>query len=198
MVIRLALYAGKQRTSLTRAWDGTNGMRIDTRIREGRAAVLAFLLAVLLASPVAAGKTRIAVFGFELIDTSIEGEVSGGRVDEQERLVMISDQLRRTLKESGRYTLVNIAPMRDRNEQAGMLHGCNGCEADIARTLGAEISMAGTVQKVSNLILNINLYMRDATTGKLLRTHSVDIRGNTDASWSRGVSYIVRNQLLAD
>jgi hypothetical protein len=26
---------------------------------------------------------------------------------------------------------------------------------------------------------------------------SVDIRGNTDMSWSRGVSYLVRNRILA-
>ena len=171
-------------------------MRNQVCTRDRRTVGFAFMLAVLLATSAAAEKPRIAVFGFELIDTSLEGELSGPRADEQARLITIGDQLRRELSESGRYTLIDIAPMRDRIEKAGILHGCNGCEADIARALGAEISMAGTVQKVSNLILNINLYMRDATTGKLLRTLSVDIRGNTDASWSRGISYIVRNRLL--
>ena len=196
--MQMALKASTLRTSLTRARDRTNGMRTDSRKRCSWAAWLAWTLAVLLATSAAAEAPRIAVFGFELIDTSLEGEISGPRADEQERLIAISDQLRRELTESGRYTLVDIAPMHDRIEKAGMLHGCNGCEADIARALGAEISMAGTVQKVSNLILNINLYMRDTATGKLLRTLSVDIRGNTDASWSRGVSYIVRNRLLDD
>jgi len=173
-------------------------MKPDIGYRHRRAAKLAFLLAVLLATSAAAEKPRIAVFSFELIDTSLEGELSGPRADEQARLIAISDQLRRQLTESDRYTLIDIAPMRDKIESASPLHGCNGCEADIARELGAEISMAGTVQKVSNLILNINLYMRDASTGKLLGTYSVDIRGNTDASWSRGVSYIIRNRLLDD
>ena len=141
---------------------------------------------------------RIAVFGFELIDTSLEDELSGPCTDEQARLTRITDQLRRELTESGRYTLIDIAPMRDRIEKVGLLHGCNGCEADIALTLGADMSFAGTVQKVSNLILNINLYMRDAATGVLQRTLSVDIRGNTDESWSRGVSYIVHHRLLDD
>ena len=171
-------------------------MKPVIRIRRRRAAALAFLLAVLLAVPAAAEKPRIAVFGFELIDTSLEGEISGPRADEQARLIAISDQLRRQLTESDRYTLIDVAPMRQRIESASPLHGCNGCEADIARELGAEISMAGTVQKVSNLILNINLYTRDATTGEPLDTYSVDIRGNTDASWARGVSYIIRNRLL--
>jgi len=52
------------------------------------------------------------------------------------------------------------------------------------------------VKKVSNLILVINLYVRDAATEKVIMAFSVDVRGNTDKSWSRGVSYIVRNRLL--
>ena len=79
---------------------------------------------------------------------------------------------------------------------AGYLHGCSGCDVKIAGELGAALSVTGTVQKVSNLILNINLYEREVATGKLLRAMSVDIRGNNDKSWSRGVSYLVRNRFL--
>ena len=140
----------------------------------------------------------VAAFDFELIDTSLEGELSGPRADEQKRLAMISDQLRGELDATARYTVIDIAPARARIEQAGLLHGCNGCEADIAKDLGADLSISGTVQKVSNLILNINLYVRDAKTSELLRAMSVDIRGNTDESWSRGVSYIVRRRLLKE
>ena len=53
------------------------------------------------------------------------------------------------------------------------------------------------VQKVSDLILNINVYMADVATGKLTFVHSVDIRGNTDKSWTRGIAYLVENYLLA-
>jgi len=56
----------------------------------------------------------------------------------------------------------------------------------------------GTVQKVSNLILNINLYMEDARTGKLEFVKSVDIRGNTDESWRHGLDYMLRNYLLKE
>jgi hypothetical protein len=38
------------------------------------------------------------------------------------------------------------------------------------------------VQKVSNLILNINVYMENAASGKMEFARSVDIRGNTDES----------------
>jgi hypothetical protein len=50
------------------------------------------------------------------------------------------------------------------------------------------------VQKVSNLILAINLYVFDAATGEQLRGQAVDVRGNTDDSWLRGMrSILTRN-----
>jgi hypothetical protein len=51
------------------------------------------------------------------------------------------------------------------------------------------------VQKVSNLILNITLVVRDVGTGQVINAGSVDLRGNTDESWSRGLSYLLRNRL---
>ena len=138
----------------------------------------------------------LAVFDFELIDTSLEGETHGPRADEQARIGLISDQLRQMLSESGRYRIIDLTPVEDQIAAAGYLHGCNGCDTKIAGGLGAERAVTGTVQKVSNLILNINLYEREVASGKLLRAMSVDIRGNTDKSWSRGVSYLVRNRFL--
>ena len=66
----------------------------------------------------------------------------------------------------------------------------------MARELGADLAVTGFVQKVSNLILNINVIIRDARDGQALRGGSVDIRGNTDESWGRGISYLVRNRLF--
>src|SRR5262249_7453438 len=42
----------------------------------------------------------IAVFDFELIDTSLEGAIRGARPDEQERLARVSGQLRQLLRDS--------------------------------------------------------------------------------------------------
>jgi Protein of unknown function (DUF2380). len=54
----------------------------------------------------------------------------------------------------------------------------------------------GNGPKVSNLILNINIYMEDAPSGKMEFVKSVDIRGNTDDSWQHGINYILKNYLL--
>ena len=65
------------------------------------------------------------------------------------------------------------------------------------KQLDADLDITGVVQKVSNLILNINVYLRDVRTGRLVTAASVDMRGNTDESWSRATRYLIRERLLA-
>lgn len=141
-------------------------------------------------------KARAAVFDFELIDTSLEGEVKGVNEAESQRLVMISDLLRSKLSESGRYEIADLSHVKARIADAGYLHSCNGCDTKIAAAAEADLAVTGVVQKVSNLILNINVYIRDVKSGQLVRSASADIRGNTDQSWSHGVSWLARNRLL--
>jgi len=51
---------------------------------------------------------------------------------------------------------------------------------------------------VSDLILNINVYIEDARLKKMEFVKCVDIRGNTDESWQRGLDYMLRHYLLRD
>ncbi len=160
--------------------------------------VSALVLLLCLSGPLRAEseKTRVAVFNFELIDTSLEGEVKGINDDETKRLVLISDILREKLSESGLYEIANLTALKPKIEDAGYLHSCNGCEVKLAGEADAQIAITGVVQKVSNLILNINVYMRDVESGEMVRSASADIRGNTDRSWSHGISWLARNRLL--
>jgi hypothetical protein len=114
----------------------------------------------------------VAVFDFELIE------------------------LRKRLRDSGRFSLVNITPIAS-EAQASNLQACGGCDVQLARRIGAELAITGTVQKVSNLILNMNIYVRDASSGATIAAMSADMRGNTDESWSRTLDWLVRNRLLA-
>jgi Protein of unknown function (DUF2380) len=138
----------------------------------------------------------VAVFDFELIDTSLEGAMRGVRPDEQERLTRVSDQLRQLLRNSGRFSLLDITPIA-REAQASNLQACGGCDMRLAQRIGAELAITGTVQKVSNLILNMNIYVRDTSSKATIAAMSADMRGNTDESWSRTLDWLVRNRLLA-
>ena len=134
----------------------------------------------------AADPPKLAVFDFEMIDNSLEAEMHVKRPDEQARLVKVGDQLRKELGESGRFQMLDIAPVNVAAHQSN-LQACGGCDVKLAQQLGADLEITGVVQKVSNLILNINVYLRDVQTGKLLFGGSVDMRGNTDESWSRAM-----------
>jgi hypothetical protein len=134
-----------------------------------------------------------AVSRRRLIDTSLEGATNGPRADETARLVRLGDQLRMLVTNSGKFEVIDIAPVRMEARKIN-LQACGGCDADFAQKLGAEVSITGTVQKVSNLI--INLYARVVATREPLVAMSVDIRGNTDESWSRGLGYLVRTRFL--
>jgi hypothetical protein len=138
----------------------------------------------------------VAAFEFELIDTSLEGAINGVRADEQARLARLSDQLRQRLTESGRFSLVDITPIAD-EARASNLQACGGCDSRLAKRVGADLAITGTVQKVSNLILNINIYIRDVSSGRTIAAMSVDMRGNTNESWSRALDWLIRNRLLA-
>jgi Protein of unknown function (DUF2380) len=54
----------------------------------------------------------------------------------------------------------------------------------------------GIVQKVSNLILNINLYMEDVQSGRMEFARSVGILGNTAESQHHGLNYMIRHCVL--
>jgi hypothetical protein len=158
-------------------------------------AFLLILLTGLVISSAMAAPRSVAIFDFEFIDTSLEGAVNGPRADEQTRVRRLDQQLRNRLKQSEQFQIIDTTSVAGKAHNSN-LQACGGCDADLANSLGADWAITGTVQKVSNLILNINLYVRDAKTRKLIANMSADMRGNTDESWSRTLDWLLRNRLL--
>ena len=151
---------------------------------------------VMLLGSAHATEPKVAVIGFELVDTSLEGATYGPRGDQQARLTQITDRLHDELAKSGRVTLVDIMPVSAQARGAN-LRNCGGCDAQFASQVGADFAVTGWVQKVSNLILSMNVVMRDAKTGRVISLKSVDMRGNTDESQSRAIDWLIRYDLLA-
>ena len=138
---------------------------------------------------------RVAFFGFQFINTSLEPTSPA----EAERVRMLDDMLQQKLNASGRFRIISLSPELRAKVAAGPeISNCNGCERDLAQEAGADWAAWGTVQKVSNLILNINVYMEDAHAGKPEFVKSVDIRGNSDESWRRGLDYLLRHYLFGE
>ncbi len=137
----------------------------------------------------------LAVLDFDLLDDQRE-TVPDNTLGP--RLLSIRDQLAEALTREGLYTVVDNAPARgmiDGLRATQDLHACNGCERTIGQALGADRVLVGWVQKVSNLILNINVRIEDVATGRVVVQKSVDLRGNTDESWRRGIAYMIRDMV---
>jgi hypothetical protein len=141
--------------------------------------------------------TRVAVFDFELIDTSLQGEMRGADEGEAARLTRLGEELREFFAAAPNVVLADIGPVRDAAAERN-LHACNGCANKLAAEIGADLAVTGTVQKVSNLILNINIYIHDVAARNLVQRASADIRGNTDESWRRGVRYLLERRIFRD
>jgi Protein of unknown function (DUF2380) len=135
---------------------------------------------------------RVAFFGFQLINTSLQSTTA----EEAQRIRMLDDEFRSKLNASGRYQLIPIPPDLTDTIAAAPIANCNGCEREFALRVGADLAAWGTVQKVSNLILNINVYIEDAHSKEMIFVKSVDIRGNTDESWQRGLDYLLQHYLF--
>lgn len=155
---------------------------------------LAALMAALALAPAHAAEPprTVAFFGVTFLNTSPEETTP----DEMKRLASLEERVRSALAESGRFTLVDTGAVADKAARYQNLAQCSGCDARLASELDADLALTGMVQKTSNLILSISVYLRDADTGELVGGGSADIRGNTDESWARGIDYILRNRLL--
>jgi hypothetical protein len=165
----------------------------SARVAMRRFALLASIGLANIGGAASAENPSAAIFDLDFLDTS-PAAGSGEHGEEMRRLALVTDTLRRMLSERG-VAAIDLTPARERIQKAAPLTKCNGCELDLARDLGAELAVTGLVQKVSNLILNINVAVREVGSGRTIRAGSVDIRGNTDESWLRGMSYLVRNRL---
>ena len=153
--------------------------------------LLASMLLAMSATPALAAPS-LAAFDFELINTSLEPT----RADEEAKLQMLDGLLAEELRRRDAFAPVDTSPVQADVVRHSSLRGCQGCELDLARRLGAEYAALGWVQKVSNLILNINLQSREVATGRLIKAGSVDIRGNTEESWRRGLVYLLDRRIF--
>jgi hypothetical protein len=176
----------------------------------GLAAAMAML--ALAASPLMAETTQAPPPGAPGAEQSAQSRTSGKTAflgfrfisgatpmtpEEGARLLKIEDSLKSKLEASGKYSFVTVPDAMRAQIAAGQPAGeCGGCEIQYAGELGAGQVAWGTVQKVSNLILNVNVYMADVASNKMTFVKSVDIRGNTDETWEQGIGYMVKRYIL--
>ena len=140
-----------------------------------------------------AAPEKAAVFDFQLANLGQQPPTDADKA----RLPHLSDMLRDLLAKSGRYEIVPTDPVKAK-AQSEDLRSCGGCADDYAQKLGAQLAITGQIQKVSDLILNINVYIKEVGSAKPETAYSVDIRGDNDLSFDHGIKYIVKHNILKE
>ncbi|MDR5857169.1 DUF3280 domain-containing protein [Caballeronia sp. LZ050] len=167
-----------------------------TMTSSARALTLLIVCALLFSARVQAqgAQPSIALLDCTLIDDNAAYNDADIDRIQAERLVMVSNALRDQLRERTPMRVADNAQASDliASLKSGQdMNACNGCELRVARKLGVSRVGVCWVQKISNLILNINLRVEDVDSGATLFQRSVDMRGNTDQSWRRGAKALV-------
>ena len=93
------------------------------------------------------------------------------------------------------YTIVSVDGADAKAVRDHTLRNCDGCEAAIARKLGAQQSMLGIVRRVTQTDYYILVVIRDANTGKILDSQAANFAGG-DEGWASGAKVLIMYQVL--
>jgi hypothetical protein len=143
----------------------------------------------LLAAQASAEPARVAVFDFGARNENPSNAL-------RERLAMLQNLVERELAASGRFATVDVAPVREVVARQGYLEGCGPCAADIARPLGADLALTGVMNRVTPMEQSLTVRLWRISDRTQAAGAVIDIRNDTDESWRRAGTALVRHQLL--
>jgi hypothetical protein len=138
---------------------------------------------------------RIAVLSAQLQNDHAEWAPTTDA--ERQRLVKIESTFKSMLEASGQYKFVPVSPsIQEKINNDQSMGRCAGCEIQYGKDIGVSQVAWIEVQKVSELILNINVYISNVDSGRLIFVKSVDLRGNTDETWQHSIKFLVKRYVL--
>jgi len=135
---------------------------------------------------------RLLVLGADILDTS--QEPVDQRADHARRLARMRDDISAGLAEKHVYDIVDRAPIEKALAATlarTYLRTCNGCEVEFGRQTGADFVLVGQVNKISTLIMSMDVTFRSVATGQPIYVQRFDFRGDNDNSWARTTKYVV-------
>jgi hypothetical protein len=153
------------------------------------------MLSVAVTSAQADEPVKIAVLSAQLQNDHAEWVPTTDA--ERQRLMKTEGTFKSMLEASGKYRFTPvIASIQERINKDQQMGQCAGCEIQYGKEIGVAQVAWIEVQKVSELILNINVYVSDVNSGRLIFVKSVDMRGNNDESWQHSIKFLVKNYIL--
>lgn len=155
------------------------------------------LIALWMASP-ASAQTKTAVFPFDMHDLALDDDPFAKlKAGDVKRLVLVADELKALMAKDGAYQVIDLTPFAKEVDDASPYDKCDACEVPIAKKAGADLAVTGFVEKVSDALMSLRIFARDAETGKLVKSMSATVQGNTDELWLHGIRWLWKNRFNA-
>ena len=155
---------------------------------------LLVLLTVFLVAPAWAAQ-KTAVLPFDMRDASQDGEyVPQFKTDDLRRLKLVAEELKSLMTKDGRYEVMDLTPYAAEIDKASPFSKCDGCDLEVGQKAGADLVVMGYVDKLSDALISLQIFVRDVKSGEMVKTMSAEIRGNTDELWLHGIRYLWRNR----
>jgi len=136
-----------------------------------------------------------AAFDFELEDVTPAASFLGQTTSGADVMDKVSDEARRMLAASGDFVLVDVSHVDAEPVRAHTLRRCDGCQARIARELGADEALVGVVRRVTQTDYYVVVQFSDAETGKVIDQQEANFAGGPDG-WASGVRMLLKHQVL--
>jgi len=140
---------------------------------------------------------KIAVFAFELDDTSPAASFQGTVTSSKANLEKVAVEARQMLAQSGRYSIIDVSKVDATPVAEKSLRKCDGCEAKIASQLGADQSLIGVITRVTQTDYYVQIQIRSCQTGKILDQQEANFAGGDDG-WASGVRMLIKHQILVN
>lgn len=151
---------------------------------------------VLLSASQALAAQKAAVFPFDFRDAEQAGEiVPQYKSEDLRRLKVVAEELKTLFANDPRFGAVDLTPFAADVEKASPFDKCDGCETEIAAKAGADLAVTGFVDKLSDALISLQVFVRDVKTGEMKKTMSAEVRGNTDELWLHGLRWLWRNRI---
>lgn len=158
----------------------------------------AILLSVCVVATPSLAATKAAVFPFDMHDVALDDDPFAKlKPDDVQRLKLVADELKALMANDGTYEVIDLSALAKEVDDASPYDKCNACEVPIAKKAGADLAVTGFVQKVSDALMSLRIFARDAETGKLVKSMSATVQGNTDELWLHGIRWLWKNRFNA-
>ncbi|MBR2536078.1 MAG: DUF3280 domain-containing protein [Hyphomicrobium sp.] len=142
---------------------------------------------------------KIAILPFDIRDAELEGDPFAKPKDTDiARMRLVADELKKLMESTKTYDVVDLSAYEADIEKAAPFNKCDGCEVEIAKKAGADLALTGFVDKLSDALISLQIFVRDTATGEMKKTMSAEVRGNTDELWLHGIRYLWKNRFMAE